>query len=65
MLSYKSPETYFVQPLAWAIVFGLSFATVATLFVTPSLLALPDRLKSIFTRKNINPATKVLSSEPL
>ena len=64
-LSYKSPETYFVQPLAWAIVFGLSFATVATLFVTPSLLALPDRLKSIFTRKNINSATKVLSSETL
>ena len=49
-ISYKSPETYFVQPLAWAIVFGLSFATVATLFVTPSLLALPDRLKELFLR---------------
>ena len=62
-LSYKSPETYFVQPLAWAIVFGLSFATVATLFVTPSLLALPDRLKSIVSRKNLNQTNKVLSSE--
>jgi len=41
-----------VQPLAWAIVFGLSFATIATLFVTPSLLALPEKLKSMFSRRN-------------
>ena len=41
-ISYKSAESYFVEPLAWAIVFGLSFATIATLFVTPALLALPN-----------------------
>ena len=51
-ISYKSPETYFVQPLAWAIVFGLSFATIATLFVTPSLLALPEKLKSMISNRN-------------
>ena len=50
-ISYKSPETYFVQPLAWAIVFGLSFATIATLFVTPSLLALPEKLKSMISNE--------------
>ena len=53
-ISYKSPETYFVQPLAWAIVFGLSFATVATLFVTPSLLALPDRIKGFTNIKRLS-----------
>ena len=55
-ITYKSPETYFVQPLAWAIVWGLSFATFATLFVTPSLLALPDKLKSLVS-KNKKQAT--------
>jgi len=33
--------------LASAIVFGLSFATVLTLIVTPAMLALPDRLRGI------------------
>ena len=33
-------------PLAQAVVFGLSFATVLTLIVTPSLLVLPDLLKT-------------------
>ena len=55
-ITYKSPETYFVQPLAWAIVWGLPFATFATLFVTPSLLALPDKLKSLVS-KNKKQAT--------
>ena len=51
-ISYKSAETYFTEPLAWALVWGLSFAAVATLFVTPALLALPDALKSIFTKRH-------------
>ena len=62
-ISYKSPETYFVQPLAWAIVFGLSFATVATLFVTPSLLALPDRLKTLISKSKKSSMDRVLSKQ--
>jgi multidrug efflux pump len=34
--------------LASTIVFGLSFATILTLVVTPAMLALPERLHSIF-----------------
>jgi len=33
--------------LASAIVFGLSFGTILTLVVTPAMLALPDRLRSL------------------
>jgi len=62
-ISYKSPETYFVQPLAWAIVFGLSFATIATLFVTPSLLALPDRLKTLISKSKKSSMDRVLSKQ--
>ena len=64
-ISYKSPETYFVQPLAWAIVFGLSFATIATLFVTPSLLALPEKLKSMISRRNRINTSSVVREEAI
>jgi multidrug efflux pump len=37
--------------LASAIVFGLSFATILTLVVTPAMLALPDRLRQLIRRK--------------
>ena len=51
-VNYKSAETYFTEPLAWALVWGLSFAAIATLFVTPALLALPEKLKELtFFRK--------------
>jgi|TARA_B110000967_G_scaffold14186_1_gene13612 multidrug efflux pump len=50
-ISYKSSETYFTEPLAWALVWGLSFAAAATLLVTPALLALPDALKKIINSK--------------
>ena len=36
--------------LASTIVFGLSFATILTLVVTPAMLALPERLRSLFKR---------------
>ena len=46
--------------LANAIVFGLSFATILTLIVTPAMLALPDQLrghiarfKSLFAREKV------------
>jgi multidrug efflux pump len=64
-ISYKSPETYFVQPLAWAIVFGLSFATIATLFVTPSLLALPEKLKSMISRRNRINTSSIVREEAI
>ncbi len=62
-ITYKSPETYFVQPLAWAIVWGLSFATIATLFVTPSLLALPDRLKSLVSKNKKQATIQVVENK--
>ena len=37
--------------LASTIVFGLSFATILTLVVTPVMLALPDRLRHMFRRE--------------
>ena len=37
--------------LASTIVFGLSFATILTLIVTPAMLALPDRLRHMFRRE--------------
>ena len=64
-ISYKSEETYFTQPLAWAIVWGLSFATIATLFVTPSLLALPDVLKQLFQNRKKSIAIKNYLNEPV
>ncbi|MCG8413589.1 MAG: efflux RND transporter permease subunit [Pseudomonadales bacterium] len=36
--------------LASTIVFGLSFATILTLIVTPAMLAMPDSLRGIFRR---------------
>lgn len=36
--------------LASAIVFGLSFATILTLIVTPAMLALPQRLRNLMAR---------------
>jgi len=36
--------------LASTIVFGLSFGTILTLIVTPAMLALPDRLRSMIRR---------------
>ena len=39
--------------LASAIVFGLSFASVLTLIVTPAMLALPQRLRDLIKRQRI------------
>jgi hypothetical protein len=64
-ITYKSPETYFVQPLAWAIVWGLSFATFATLFVTPALLALPDRIKSLVSKNRKQATIQVTQNEAI
>lgn len=42
-------STYWV-PLAQAIVFGLSFATILTLLITPALLVLPSRFMNIIQK---------------
>ena len=38
----------FFRPVAEAIVSGLFFATLMTLFFTPAMLVLPERLKGIY-----------------
>ncbi len=55
----------FWAPLSQAIVFGLSFATVLTLIVTPAMLALPvhfretlSRLRGTFTPAGASPAAR-------
>jgi hypothetical protein len=45
----------FWGPLSQAIVFGLSFATVLTLIVTPAMLALPQRLRRILPTRIVVP----------
>jgi multidrug efflux pump len=40
----------FWAPLSQAIVFGLSFATLLTLIVTPAMLALPGSIKTLLSR---------------
>ncbi|MSR10393.1 MAG: efflux RND transporter permease subunit [Gammaproteobacteria bacterium] len=42
--------------LASAIVYGLSFGTILTLIVTPAMLALPDRLRSMLSRNTTKTA---------
>ena len=43
---FGGPVSAYWVPLSRAILFGLSFATVLTLIVTPAMLALPSQLKS-------------------
>ena len=46
---YGSSVSGFWVPLAQAIVFGLSFATLLTLVATPAMLALPHQLRTMST----------------
>ena len=46
----------FWAPLSQAIVFGLSFATLLTLIVTPAMLALPESLKALPSRLGLKRA---------
>ena len=50
--------------LASAIVFGLSFATVLTLIVTPAMLALPQRLRDLIKRQPTASSRRAHSSLP-
>ena len=43
---FGGPVSAYWVPLSQAILFGLSFATILTLIVTPALLVLPTQLKN-------------------
>jgi multidrug efflux pump len=46
-----SEQSEFWKAFAWAMIFGLSFATVSTLVIVPTLLTLKFRLKDWWARK--------------
>ncbi|MBK1878070.1 efflux RND transporter permease subunit [Pelagicoccus mobilis] len=50
-VSIGAPSTQWWTQLATSVAFGLAFATVLTLILTPSLLACEHRIKSIFKKK--------------
>ena len=50
-ISIGAPSTQWWVQLSTAVAFGLSFATILTLFVTPSLLALGARTSAFFARR--------------
>jgi len=50
-ISHGAPSTQMWVQLSTAVVFGLSFATVLTLFVTPSLLALGAKTSANFAHR--------------
>ena len=60
-ISIGAPSTQWWVQLSTAVAFGLSFATILTLFVTPSLLALGARTSAFFERRR---AGKQAAEEP-
>lgn len=52
-ISYGAPATQWWSQLATAVAFGLAFATMLTLILTPSFLILGERLGNKFSRKAI------------
>ncbi len=54
-----APSTQWWVQLSTAVAFGLSFATLLTLFVTPSLLALGARSSAFFARRRDTKAAKI------
>ena len=57
--SYQSgsESASFWSPMAWTVIFGLSFATVLTLLVVPLLVYLDYRLSAFFSGKKIQLGT--------
>ena len=56
----------FWGPLAWTIIFGLSFATLVTLLVVPVMYLLNEKLQAAFTGQDVNsppPAVPVDAEE--
>ena len=52
-ISVGAPSTQWWVQLSTAVAFGLAFATVLTLFVTPSLLAAGARTSAFFDRRKL------------
>lgn len=50
----------FFAPLAWTIIFGLSIATIMTLFVIPALYQDEDTIRYIIKRMFIKPLLKII-----
>jgi multidrug efflux pump len=44
----------FWGPLAWTIIFGLSFATLVTLLVVPVMYLLNEKIQAAFTGRDVN-----------
>ena len=60
---YGSSVSGFWVPLAQAIVFGLSFATLLTLVATPAMLALPHQLRTLSTSLLTKPPPRGIRAE--
>lgn len=52
-ISYGAPATQWWAQLSTAVAFGLAFATVLTLILTPSFLILGEKVKARFAKKAI------------
>ena len=57
-ISVGAPSTQWWVQLSTAIVFGLSFATLLTLIVTPCALLLPETIRKYFTNKKKDKSEK-------
>lgn len=63
-ISTGDPGSLMWVPLATAVTFGLAFSTLITLVLTPSLLVLPQHLKTIWAEYAGNDGNKAVSSGP-
>ncbi|MGI4735134.1 MAG: efflux RND transporter permease subunit [Janthinobacterium lividum] len=53
----------FWGPLAWTIIFGLSFATLVTLLVVPVMYLLNEKLQAVFTGRDVNSAPPTVPAD--
>ena len=60
---FGSQMSLFWVPLSQAIVWGLTFATLLTLFCTPAMMALPHFFRQLFARKRGGVAAPVVATE--
>ena len=60
---FGSQMSLFWVPLSQAIVWGLTFATLLTLFCTPAMMALPHFFRQLFARKRGGVAPPAVATE--
>lgn len=53
----------FWGPLAWTIIFGLSFATLITLLVVPVMYLLNEKIHAAFTGRDVNSAPPAVTAD--